>query len=245
MNEELPNKLIVSGKVIETFSYEKMPVKDPISQKRNCIRRTFRDYNLYPDTSSSRNKNSLRRSRMAIVRLANSNSDLTKFVTLTFQDKKIDLGETNYEFNKFIHRLRYLNGNDLKYIAVPEYQKREAIHYHLLLNVGYIYHQKLFSTWGHGFVKIKKIGNIHNLGLYISKYLRRDSVNSQLFGRRSYFTSQNINKPIVYGSANSRDASEVREIWENFKLYEISPIYDTIYDTKYRGKVHYRKYVII
>lgn len=38
-----------------------------------------------------------------------------------------------------------------------EFQKRGAIHYHLLCNLPFVSSKELAEIWTHGFIKIKKI----------------------------------------------------------------------------------------
>src|SRR5690625_6245854 len=59
-----------------------------------------------------------------------------KFMTLTFKQNIKDHKTANDEFKKFIQRLNYrVTGQKravLKYTAVVERQRREAIHYHVI-----------------------------------------------------------------------------------------------------------------
>ncbi|WP_452176556.1 rolling circle replication-associated protein, partial [Kordiimonas lipolytica] len=64
-----------------------------------------------------------------------------------------DVKESNYNFKKFIQRLNYKMDLKLKYSCVVEFQKRGAVHYHLLAyNLPFIENSKLAEIWGHGFV---------------------------------------------------------------------------------------------
>lgn len=83
-------------------------------------------------------ESSNRRRIREIRRIINTNrSKNTKFLTLTF-NHDISLDDANYEFDKFIKRLKYhMKKNkvrkSLKYFCVPEFQSCGRPHYHLLL----------------------------------------------------------------------------------------------------------------
>lgn len=68
----------------------------------------------------------------------NYKSEWKSFITLTFSDNVCDIDQANKYFSLWTKR--YTNfckkyGHELKYLGVPEFQKRGAVHYHLLLNV--------------------------------------------------------------------------------------------------------------
>ena len=122
----------------------------------------------------------------------------SKFVTLTFSDNVQDFETANYEFKKFRQRLeRYLK-HKVSYVCVPEFQKRGAIHYHLLMfNVPYIANLKLSEIWGQGFIKINSIKNVDNVGAYVCKYMSKDmNTDERLRGYKCYFSSRGLDKPI-------------------------------------------------
>lgn len=120
-------------------------------------------------------------------------------VTLTFADNVTDLKYANNQFCCFIKRLnRYLtkmHKDKVQYIAVVEFQKRGAIHYHLLCNLPFISAKMLQEIWQNGFVKINKIDDVDNVGAYVTKYMSKDNVDERLVGNRCYFTSQGLQEP--------------------------------------------------
>lgn len=105
----------------------------------------------------------------------------TKFLTLTFQENIMDLEVANQEFTKFMKRLSYhaygVRKNVIKYIAVPELQKRGAWHYHVVLfNVKYIPWSILIDIWGKGSVYInalKKNMQGTEIAKYVTKYISK------------------------------------------------------------------------
>lgn len=105
----------------------------------------------------------------------------TKFLTLTFEENITDLEKANQEFTKFMKRLSYyaykIKKNVIKYIAVPELQKRGAWHYHIVLfNVKYIPWHILMKIWGKGSVYInalKKDMQGTEIAKYVTKYISK------------------------------------------------------------------------
>lgn len=156
-------------------------------------------------------EDSLSRSYSTLLDLAIMNFDLFhSFITLTFAENVIDLSYANNEFNKWVRKVRRVFP-EFAYLAVPEFQKRGAVHYHLLTNL------KTFSDilplqkgtqdymfdvkyWNNGFTSVFDIDNQadenFSVALYIGKYFWKD-VDSRLFGRRKIMYSQNLKKPDV------------------------------------------------
>jgi hypothetical protein len=189
----------------------------------------------------------LRRTRMTIMRLVNSNPDFITFLTLTFDENKFEnkkditeFEKCNYWFMTFIQRLKY-NFPGIKYLAVPEFQgdyyfrtniKKEfggAIHYHLLLNQE-IDTKRIEIIWRHGFIKINKIKSINNVGLYVSKYLSKESFNRKYFGKKKFFYSRNLNRPQEFKGKDSET------IMANYSPPP-EKVYEKEFDNKYRGEV--------
>ncbi len=135
---------------------------------------------------------SYNRARTTIKRLVNANTEWTKFFTLTFAQNITDKKQANYLFNQFIKRLKYAIP-DFSYLAVPERQKRGAIHYHLICNLPYVDFDWLRDLWGWGRLEVNDIRSVRKIGAYISKYLTKGASE---FCKKSFFCSRNIKKPI-------------------------------------------------
>ena len=184
---------------------------------------------------------------MNIMRLVNSNPDFVTFLTLTFDENKFtnkkeitEFEKCNYLFMTFMQRLKY-NFPNIKYLAVPEFQgdyyfrtniKKEfggAIHYHLLLNQK-VDTKKIEKIWRHGFVKINKIKSINNVGLYVSKYLSKESFNKKYFGKKKFFYSRNLNRPQEFKG---------QECEATLANYSPPPerVYEKGFKNKYRGEI--------
>lgn len=101
------------------------------------------------------------------------------FITLTYAANMQDLERLYNDFRKFNMRLAYyIRKKDLppyEYIVAIEPQARGSLHAHLLLifqnKAPFIPNAGLAKIWGHGFVKIKALKNVDNIGAYLSAYL--------------------------------------------------------------------------
>lgn len=99
-------------------------------------------------------------------------------LTLTYAENMTDPKKLYDDVEKFIKRLRYRFKDDSKveYMAVIEPQERGAWHLHVLtkfvsLNSVFIANNELAGIWGHGFVNVRRIEEIDNLGAYLTAYL--------------------------------------------------------------------------
>ena len=103
----------------------------------------------------------------------------TLFITLTYAENMQDPQQLYDDFRKFNMRLDYhIRKNNLpsyEYIVAIEPQARGSLHAHLLLifqkKAPFIPDRDLAKIWGHGFVKIKALKNVDNIGAYLSAYL--------------------------------------------------------------------------
>jgi len=234
-------KIIISGSFIEEYIYQ-----NEIILGKKAVRRKKRG-NKPKEEQTEMRSGALRRTRMTIMRLVNSNPDFITFLTLTFDENKFEnkkditeFEKCNYLFMTFMQRLKY-NFPGIKYLAVPEFQgdyyfrtniKKEfggAIHYHLLLNQK-VDTKKIEKVWRHGFVKINKIKSINNVGLYVSKYLSKESFNRKYFGKKKFFYSRNLNRPQEFKG---------QECEEMLMGYSPQPekVYEKEFSNKYRGEV--------
>jgi hypothetical protein len=150
-------------------------------------------------------------------------------MTLTFADNITDLKQANYEFNKFVLRLSYKYPK-FEYLAVPEFQKRGAVHYHFVVyNTHWIPHQTLQRIWGHGFIKIRPIENVTNIGLYMTKYLTKDALDRRLEGRKRHFSSRGLRKFITI-------RKQVDVLMLSQSLSPLASTFQTEYESEYQGK---------
>lgn len=111
--------------------------------------------------------------------LINNNFDGSEselHITLTYAENMTDSKQLYKDFDLFWKRFRRKYGKEFEYISVVEPQGRGAWHCHLLIKdtLGrkiYIPNDELRAIWGKGFVKIKSLKKVDNIGAYLSAYL--------------------------------------------------------------------------
>lgn len=125
------------------------------------------------------------------------------FVTLTFAENITDIKTANQHFKRFIQRLNYavnqqtgfLSPVVLKYLVVPEFQKRGAVHYHIIFfsfPVQKDTNKFLSGVWGHGFTFNNTLKSVDHLKNYVTKYFVKNLTDPRLRGKKHYFCSKNI-----------------------------------------------------
>ncbi len=97
-------------------------------------------------------------------------------VTLTYAENMTDPKRLYDDFKNFWKRYKYKYGNNCDYISVVEPQGRGAWHCHVLIRHNdvdklYIPSDEMSKLWGHGFIKIKSLKGVDNIGAYLSAYL--------------------------------------------------------------------------
>ena len=103
-----------------------------------------------------------------------------RWCTLTYAENMTDPKRLYKDFQQFNQRFQYYckqkGYSKPEYIVMMEPQGRGAWHAHLLYiwqdqKAPYIANQEFREMWGHGFVKIKKLDNVDNVGAYLTAYL--------------------------------------------------------------------------
>ena len=228
-------KVVVSGKQVEVFKYKKNVWREYESNKDEQIKKP-RQLNIFEQQKLKKQqlKFSINRTKTEIRRLINSNPHLNKFITLTFAENITDLKTANYIFNQFIKRISY-RYVDFEYIAVPEFQKRGAVHYHLLCNLPYIEADELSQIWRQGFVKINKVDEVNNLGAYMSKYLGKELFAGRMFGKKKFFRSQSLSESIeLIGWYAVKFAEKFLSL--------LTPVFEKVFISEWIGEVEYSAY---
>lgn len=227
-------KAVWSGSIVELYEYEQSVV---IGETNNG---SGRSVEADEENKKRHRKNTLARARRSVRRLINANVDAwgekSKFLTLTFAENVQDVKQANYEFKKFRQRLEYDLKIKLKYVGVIEFQKRGAIHYHVIFfNLPYIQSNDLERIWGNGFIKINAIDHVDNIGAYVTKYMTKDNNDDRLIGKKSYFTSRGLKEPIER-YLNEKEIAEVKDKLSHKKVYEDR------FDNEYVGDILYTQY---
>ena len=254
MIERVTKKIIQSGDVIEVYEYSEGYLKGYklTENEINNRRRSFGSGSDDVDRIESRER-SLKRAKANLRRLVNANigrhgKEFTaKFLTLTFKENIQDIEQANYEFGKFIKRLNYYcfgtKKANLKYTCVIEFQKRGAIHYHVIIyNMPFVKANDIAKVWGKGFIKINKIDDIDNVGAYVAEYLGqaekgqgKNTEDDRLRGQKSYFSSRGLLK-----SVEITDKEIVEQVAA--VLLNQEPVYSVAYENEHLGNIVYKQY---
>jgi hypothetical protein len=244
-------KVIISGNIVEIYRHEK-PILIGTSRDTSSFRHTKTEveethvidyesgeiirektseemFNSLKDKLDSRARSNIT-ARNNLRRLALMNFDnKSKFITLTYKDNVTDLEESNGEFKKFIKRLNYYlkkeGKESVQYLTVIEFQKRGAIHYHMICNLNYIKAETLSKLWRHGFVKINRITHVDNIGAYVVKYMTKEDADVRLIGKKMYQCSKGLRKPV---EITGREATKIIFELKNKKV---------AYSSSYKNKL--------
>lgn len=229
-------KIIKSGNIYELYIYQK-----PYCTKRKPITARYKVEKSLEEQLITKQNNE-RRSRHKLQRLINANigqyKESDKFLTLTFKENITDRKHTNYEFMKFIQRLKYEVGEkEFEYIGVVEKQKRGAIHYHVIFfGLPFIKANKLKDLWSHGNIKVNKINIDDGLSSYLSKYITKDLDNGRNKKEKRYLSSKGLMKPLEYFNDGVDEL-----IGDN--VFE--ELYSQTIENEWLGKLEYSRLILI
>ena len=240
-------KYVISGHILERYTYEK---NQSVGFRSKDAGRKKKGLN---NTDSNNRGIALGRARKAVMRTINSNPCLNKFLTLTFEKNITDLNYSNDEFKKWVKRVNYqiyhTKKSAMKYVAVIEFQKRGAVHYHVLCDMPYVDVKELQQIWGHGFIKLNKIKGKNdmpcdNVGAYVCKYMTKDNDDERLKERKSYLMSRNLDKPHeLYVGINEEDLlAQVYDLSDGLNSLINQSHYSAVYTNEYTGTVIYDQF---
>lgn len=116
----------------------------------------------------------------AIINANVTDVSKVRWCTLTYAENMTDTKKLYLDFQQFNQRFQYYckqqGYSKPEYIVMMEPQGRGAWHAHLLyiwqdMKAPYIANDVFAKLWGHGFVRIKKLDNVDNVGAYLTAYL--------------------------------------------------------------------------
>ena len=224
-------RVICSGNVLEIYEYEKPVGKGFESKKPGRANALYTSDEVKADNRGK----IAQRARQTVRRYANANPQLNKFLTLTPAENMSDLDIARYEFDKFVKRVK-TRYPTFQYIVVVEFQKRGAVHFHLLCNLPYVKVNKFAKIWKNGFIRLNRIDNVDNVGAYITKYMSKDNIDERLVGRKCYSMSKGLNEPKEY--TDEEDIEQIMQGLENVKR-----VHSAEFETEYFGMVQYTQIV--
>lgn len=135
------------------------------------------------------NYNSLRQTFKKMRYLINNNftgKGNELHITLTYKENVTDTNQLYKDFKRFMTRLKRKaeKKTTVDYISIVEPQGRGAWHCHVLMRFNeldkvFIKNSEIREMWGNGFVKIKALKGVDNIGAYLSAYLTDIEVDDQ------------------------------------------------------------------
>jgi len=243
-------KVIVSGGIFEVYSYGRPPnnnlkPSDGFEDRFQDIKDGLDDR---LDRKDERRLQTVRDARNLTRRLALMNfNSKDKFITLTYAENMMDLEKADKDFESFVRNMKYryeLKG--LKYLAVREKQKRGAIHFHLLCDWKHdfgseeeIRHHERFigeKVWKQGFVDIKQIDYVDNVGAYLIKYMTKNLSVELYKGKKIYLCSKGLERPVEYKGL------EAEALIKFYELDHEKEVFTNSYESEYLGEITYKEY---
>lgn len=220
-------KVKVMGDLVEVFEYS-----DPIKVLKDGKSEPFKKRKSYKKSEKGTGEiraDSLNRSFSRLMDLAITNhKEFKTFITLTFADNVTDLDFANDKFRAWTTNVRK-SYSDFKYLGVPEFQKRGAVHYHLMTNLDLKSeiielqenHVNMYDVkyWSHGFTSVfdlKLADDNFSVALYMSKYFWKD-IDNRLFGRRKILASRNLKNPDIL-KVDSNEIAKIDKYIKNRQL---------------------------
>ncbi len=246
-------KMIDCGTYIQVYYLE----HSKIINKKDSSELNLTKITNNSNSSTNNNENTIEpkninRSKLECQRLAKCNANEWKtFITLTYAENLKEIDVATKDFRNFIDKIKRIDKN-LKYICIPEFQKRGAVHFHILTNIDikdtrFISEQKgkkqfkHIKYWNKGYTKVDKLNNdIKKIIGYISKYMTKD-IDNRLFNRHRYYFSRNLKKPLVnyLNLSNSRDLVYYKKILKSKNI-----IYENEYINKYsKEKIAFKEFM--
>lgn len=188
------------------------------SDKPPVHRKQYSEMNMKEQQESDKRRIRYYKSKVAYLTDLAIHNNLDSFVTLTFKDEVTEYEEAKQAWGLFVKRMRYVFGDDVKYIATYELQKRRVYHFHMLTNIGYVEHDILSQIWQNGFVFIEGVKmqspeeRRRQIG-YIFKYIVKDILegeeNGQRCRHRKIYCSRNLSKPFEVRMLSDENTDDI------------------------------------
>jgi len=247
------NKLVISGRTLELYEYQKDIIVGQGSRglcKEPSNRQNLADSGDVPRQRTidyAKRKDHARGASLAFRRLILCNlgsGENPLLLTLTYRENITDIRQGYSDFTAFVQSLRYKFGKVFKYVAVPEFQKRGAVHFHALVwglpSEIFVEERKtrtLAKLWGLGFVFLKKTDGDAKLSSYLSKYMTKAFSDSSLKNCKAYVSSRNMLRPVYISGVDT-----LWPILDDYRISDAEKQVDSIFDTQWLGRVRYQSF---
>jgi hypothetical protein len=235
-------KAYLSGNFLEIYEYEKAP-----QVRQYQVRKKRKDKSFVGDSIAfGRRIDNLRNTRRAFVRLVRSNLvgvDSPALLTLTMYEV-VGIGQACDVFTRFVKMLRRNEGLCFRYIAVPEFQRRGAVHFHVLIwgiKNAIIEQERvcryLQNIWQYGYVDCFATDGSGKLAGYLAKYMSKTVQDVRLCRKKAFMCSRNIMRPVSVSSAFSLGCLAEEQ---GFELSTAPVLHKSVSMTKWLGRSSYR-----
>lgn len=237
-------RVVRSGDSLEVYEYATKPHGFTTFRKKGVRRKKG-------STGSNRAEllrrvDNVYRAKRSFQRLVRSNFrpvEQPALLTLTMFET-LSVAHAYAALTVFFGRLRALAGAGFRYIAVPEFQKRGSVHFHILiwgLPKKYAKRERSYRTlqhlWQRGFVDCVQTDGSPKLVGYLTKYMSKAMFDQRLFGAKAYSASRNALRPLLF-----RLDEEFDDVADYFLPVSNSPLQDRQFMTQWLGKGRYRLY---
>lgn len=232
-------KIVQAGTMVEVYQYERHP-NPPRSSSRSKRNRQW--------SRVKKSVSNLQKARQSFIRLvrANLTGTVPCMLTLTMVDV-VSLSRSIKYFTRFFVLLRSRYGAGIRYIGVPEFQKRGAVHFHVLVwglpndVIDNERHSRAIQVkWRRGYVDIIRTDGSEKLSGYLAKYMLKAVRDNRLVGKRAYLRSRNLvpwvslSAPASVGFALEAFGIDVENSLDTVRQFE--------YTTRWLGRAIYKQY---
>lgn len=178
----------------------------------------IREFNISENRAD--NENSLRQTFKKLRYLINNNctgkaNEL--HAVLTYKENMTDVEQLYKDFKKYILRLKYAykDKSTVDYISVVEPQGRGAWHCHVLLRFNdldkiYIPNDEMARLWQQGFVTVRSLKDVDNIGAYLSGYLTDIVLDKESMDQAELRFSDVKDKPIKEVEVNGQSKMAIK-----------------------------------
>lgn len=245
-------KIITYGDNLEIYQYELVNRTRSISRRiqtgvRNQGVALSRQVTVgQEEQNKGKRADNARRAGSAFRRLVSANLgqfDVPVLASFTYAENVISTEQGHQDFNTFIRTMRNVLGQEFRYIAVPEFQKRGAIHFHALfwdLPPGLVETERntrfFAKLWQRGYVDLTNTDGSELLGGYLSKYMVKAFFDPRLYMKKAYVCSRNIKRPVI-----ERNAIVIASIYK-YELSTVEPSVTMRYMTQWLGECIFTLY---
>lgn len=174
----------------------------------------------------SENLASVAKSLKRLRDLLNANiTDVTccRWVTLTYAENMTDPKKLQYDFKNFNDRCRKIFGH-YEYITAAEPQGRGAWHLHCVFifkgKAPYMENAVVRECWKKGFVTVKRLDDVDNVGAYLTAYLGDMELTEATEAGISVHTAKGI-KEVEYEDENG--VKQSKKYIKGARLYMYPP----------------------